>query len=328
MHGILALSARHISISTQISPERSRHYLNQSTKLQTWAVTNFNPAPPKPSQDTCVALFLFSSLICIHGLADIALLDLDPENFLIRFGHYFELQRGVRTIVGNYWSRLEESKIQQLLQWCELATLRKGQGSECDSIRQLVAQSADLSPEAIEACHLAIEQLQCVLDGCGPHQSIPVHCVYLTLAWPLLVPEKLVDLLVLRRPAALIILAYYGVTLDLCRNLWVVGHAGKNIVHAINVDLLQQADKFAVDLTYSHQIGFLSLETAAYWTFFVTYSKVFRPIMQRHVDTLRNLNLYDSVPGAVRGRLVMHPTLRLCWMQCPSEAMHTPRFAP
>ncbi|KAI0413306.1 hypothetical protein F5X98DRAFT_352338 [Xylaria grammica] len=236
MHGVLAFSARHMS--TQTSPERSRYYLNQSTKLQTWAVSNFNPAPPEPSQDTCVALFLFSSLLCIHGLTDIALLDLDPEPFFIRFGHYFGLQRGVRTIIGDHWSRFEGSEIQNLLPWCELATMKKGQGSDCDGIRQLVAQSTDLSPEAIEACHLAIEQVQCVLDECiPPHQPMPVHCVYLTLAWPLLVPEKMVDLLVLRRPAALIILAYYGAILDLCRDLWMVGHAGKNIVHAIKVYL-------------------------------------------------------------------------------------------
>ncbi|KAI0529933.1 hypothetical protein GGR58DRAFT_276937 [Xylaria digitata] len=220
MHGILAFSARHVS-SIQIYPERSRYYLNHATKLQTWAVANFNPAPPEPSQDTCVALFLFSSLTCMHGLADIALLNLDPEPFFIRFGHYFGLQRGVRTIANDYWSQLEESEIQNLLQ----------------CIRQLVMQSTDLSPEAIEACHLAIEQLQCVLDECGSHRLIPVHCVFLTLAWPLLVPEKMVDLLVLRRPVALIILAYYGAMLNLCRDLWMVGHAGKNIVHAINTYL-------------------------------------------------------------------------------------------
>ncbi|KAI1418819.1 hypothetical protein F5Y12DRAFT_796922 [Xylaria sp. FL1777] len=235
MHGILAFSARHIS--TQVSLEISHYYLNQSTTLQTWAVTNFNPAPPEPDQDTCVALFLFSSLICVHGLADIAPLDLPPERFLIRFGHYFGLQRGVRTIIGDYRSQLEQSKIQNIIKWCDLAVLGKGEGPECDSIRQLVVQSTDLSPSAIEACHLAIEQLQCVLDGCSPHQPMPVHCVYLTLAWPLLVHEKLVDLLVLRRPVALVILAYYGVALDICRDLWMVGQAGRQIVHAVNMFL-------------------------------------------------------------------------------------------
>ncbi|KAI1352465.1 hypothetical protein F5Y01DRAFT_95488 [Xylaria sp. FL0043] len=231
MHGILALSARHMSI--QASPDRAHDYLDQSTKLQTWAVTNFNPAPLEPDPDTCVAVFLFSSLTCIHGLSEISPLILGPEPFFIRLGHCFGLQRGVRAIMRDYWSQLKESELENMVEWCDLATRRKGQGPECNSLRQLVAESADLSPSAIEACHLAIEQLQCILDECGPHQPMPVHCVYLTLAWPLLIHDKLVDLLVLRRPAAMIILAYYGVALNLCGDLWIVGQAGKHIVHAV-----------------------------------------------------------------------------------------------
>lgn len=43
----------------------------------------------------------------------------------------------------------------------------------------------------------------------------------------------MVDLLVLRRPVSLIVLAYYGATLHLCRDLWMVDQAGRRIVHAI-----------------------------------------------------------------------------------------------
>ncbi|KAI0466029.1 hypothetical protein F4859DRAFT_341206 [Xylaria cf. heliscus] len=233
MHGILAFAARHLS--TQVAPERSGYYLEQSTRLQTWAVANFNPAPREADRDTCVALFLFSSLLCIHGLADIALLHhLASEPFFIRFGQYFGLQRGVRTIIVDKWSQLRESEIQTIFQWCELLALRKGRGSECDAIRQLVTQSTDLSPAAAEACRLAIEQLQCILDEHTPSGPVPARQVYATLAWPLLISEKMIDLLVLRRPAALMILAYYGVTLDFCRDMWMVGQVGKHIVHAIH----------------------------------------------------------------------------------------------
>ncbi|KAJ8125971.1 hypothetical protein O1611_g7667 [Lasiodiplodia mahajangana] len=235
MHGILAFAARHMS--TQVAPERSSHYLGQSTELQTWALANFNPAPPEPDQNACVALFLFSSLTCLQSLADMAAPGTDPEPFFIRFGQSFGLQRGVRTIISDHWSRFAGSEIQSLLEWCELASLRKGQGSECKAIRELVAQSTGLSPAATEACHVAIEQLQCIFDEYSVHRLMPTHGIYLTLAWPLLVPEKMTDLLVLRRPVALIILAYYGVTLGLIRHLWMVGQTGKHIVHAIDTYL-------------------------------------------------------------------------------------------
>ncbi|KAI8631900.1 hypothetical protein F5Y19DRAFT_378619 [Xylariaceae sp. FL1651] len=233
MHEILAFSARHLS--TQVDPGRSQYYLNQSTELQTWALAHFEPAPPEPDQENCVALFLFSSLLGTHALADLPLLDIDPEQLFFRFGQYFSLHRGVKTISDEtrYRSLLRESEIHPMLQWCESISLKKGRGSECDSVRQLVIQSNDLSLAATEACHLAIEHLQCVFDECSTHRPIPAHCVHETLAWPLLVSEKIVDLVILRRPVALIILAYYGVTLDFCRDLWIVGQTGKHIVRAV-----------------------------------------------------------------------------------------------
>jgi hypothetical protein len=176
MHLILAFSARHLS--TQATPEKSRYYLDQSTELQTWAVANFDLAPPNPDQATCLALFFFSSLLGNHALADIRLLDLEPEPFFIRFGHYFGLHRGVKAILNDYWSLLE-SEIQPIMQWYDsIARMRTQRGSECDSIRQLVTQSTDLSPKAAEACHFAIEQLQCILAECSPHQPMPANYVF------------------------------------------------------------------------------------------------------------------------------------------------------
>ncbi|KAI0198123.1 hypothetical protein F4808DRAFT_473050 [Astrocystis sublimbata] len=230
MHGILAFSARHLS--TQVGPERSRYYLDHSNRLQAWAVANFNPAPRAPDTDTCVALFLFSSLICVQSLAEISELGGEPEPFFIRFGQFFGLQRGVATIMADHWFQLRSSKMRELLEWCEALAKRKGRGRECDALRQLVTQSMDLSPAAKEACHLAIEQLQCGFDEYTLNRPLPAHQICATLAWPLLIPEKMVDLLVLRRPAPMIILAYYGVALDSCR-VWMVGETGKRIVDAV-----------------------------------------------------------------------------------------------
>ncbi|KAI3320171.1 hypothetical protein HD806DRAFT_249356 [Xylariaceae sp. AK1471] len=73
-------------------------------------------------------------------------------------------------------------------------------------------------------------------------------------------------------------------------------------------ELLQQIDEFAIDLMYSHELGFFT-GNRRLLDFFMAYSKVFQPTTQRHVDTLREL--YDSVPGFVRGHLVMHLTAML-----------------
>jgi len=59
----------------------------------------------------------------------------------------------------------------------------------------------------------------------------------------MLVSQRFVDLLVLRRPEALIILAYYGVALHTC-NLWIIGDTGKDIVNAVNNYLAPRWDSW------------------------------------------------------------------------------------
>ncbi|KAI1266974.1 hypothetical protein F5Y18DRAFT_353440 [Xylariaceae sp. FL1019] len=82
MHEVLSMSARHLS--TLVAAERAIYYLDQSTELQTWALAHFDPAPAEPNEEKCVSLFLFSSLLGIHALADLTLVRLEPEAFFIR----------------------------------------------------------------------------------------------------------------------------------------------------------------------------------------------------------------------------------------------------
>ncbi|KAI8631899.1 hypothetical protein F5Y19DRAFT_378637 [Xylariaceae sp. FL1651] len=82
-------------------------------------------------------------------------------------------------------------------------------------------------------------------------------------------------------------------------------------------ELLQQIDEFAVDLMYSHEIGFFA-GNRRILDFFIAYSKVFQPTTQRHLDTLREL--YNLIPGQLRARLVVHLTAMLDAMPQRSNA--------
>ncbi|KAI0150675.1 hypothetical protein GGR57DRAFT_471169 [Xylariaceae sp. FL1272] len=203
MHEVLSMSARHLS--TLVAPERASYYIDQSTELQTWALAHFDPAPAEPTEEKCVSLFLFSSLLGIHALADLTQMHLEPEPFFIRFGHYFGLHRGAKTVGEDYSSILLQSELRPLLEWGGRIMSVKGQGPECDSIRRMVSESTTLSPNSAEACHSAIDNLQVVLDKCIPGQPMSTGNMYRILAWPLLIPEKVVDLLILRRPEALVV---------------------------------------------------------------------------------------------------------------------------
>ncbi|KAI1332416.1 hypothetical protein F5Y16DRAFT_407649 [Xylariaceae sp. FL0255] len=226
MHEVLAFSAQHLS--TQATTERSNYYLEQSTQLQTWALAHFDPAPSDMTQEKCVALFIFSSILGLHALAEVSQLDLAPEPFLIRFGHYHGLHRG--TIVDDYLPILLESEVRPVLEIIAQTACVKGRGSECYAIRELVTKST-MGPVALETCHQAVNHLQSVFDECKNEESVSATSVYKILMWPILTPEKLVDLFILRRPEAMIILAYYGVTIHkFCRDHWLVGQLGRRIV--------------------------------------------------------------------------------------------------
>ncbi|KAI0403787.1 hypothetical protein F4802DRAFT_598790 [Xylaria palmicola] len=255
MHGILALAARHLAASPETPPARAPSYIAQAARLQAWAVGHFRPGsgPGRPEDEhgdpnACAAPILFAGLVCAHGIADLALPGAEaeeeeaPERFLIRLGQCFALQRGARALLDEHRAGLAATDVGALLlPWCQRVALARGRGGECEAARRLLARDAELSLAGTEACRVAVEALQCVLDememGTGPGGRdwlVPVHCIYVTLAWPLLVPEKMMDLLVLRRPVALVVLAHYGATLDLCcRDLWLVGRAGRRVVCAV-----------------------------------------------------------------------------------------------
>ena len=54
------------------------------------------------------------------------------------------------------------------------------------------------------------------------------------LFWPVVVPDGFVDMLVNRRPEALVLLAHFAALLHSCRDLWIVGDGGRFMVESIS----------------------------------------------------------------------------------------------
>ncbi|ORY59548.1 uncharacterized protein BCR38DRAFT_488578 [Pseudomassariella vexata] len=231
MYEILAFSARQLSV--EAGPEKCQFYSDQATKLQSRAINMFNSVAPVPDGPNCVGMFLFSTLIGMHLMSDtIAFRDSELDPFLTRFLNYLRLHRGVRAISSNCYNLLIQSELEPVLAWGVKMAGEKGEGHECDAVRQLISEASDLSEDDINASHGAIEHLQFVFDGSGPQQQLGRR-VHMAFSWPLLISEAFTELLYQRRPVALIILAYYAAMLHYCRDLWMVGSAGRHIVRLI-----------------------------------------------------------------------------------------------
>lgn len=108
----------------------------------------------------------------------------------------------------------------------------KGQGSECNSIRELITQISDLSEEVAQDCLQAVEHIQWALDRYESPEP-DASRAYMAYTWPLLISKGYLELLGQRRPEALIIFAHYAVILHYGRHMWLVGQAGHHIISLI-----------------------------------------------------------------------------------------------
>lgn len=261
MHAALAFSARHLSI-TEAGEEdggggRAEFYQTQATALQTRAIRLFNAPLPALNRENGLAVFLFSNLIGIHTLSDALLAhhrdDKDKEAdelapFLRRFVDAVKLHRGVKTVAAGCWPLLLQTKLHPVLEWGREATAGKGRGDHLGTVRRCLAE-AELGDEERRDCEQALDHLQWAVDddlhdndsqgqqqqkqqqeSSPRHLSRPTRMVF---SWPIIVSPLFVEMLEQHRGEALAVLACYGAVLHHCERLWLVGQAGRRLVHLI-----------------------------------------------------------------------------------------------
>lgn len=224
MHQILALSARHLSHQR---PHNEAFYHNIAIHLQTKALRLFRSLPGDHF-DVSVAHrvqgFLFPGMLGFHVLCDfLSHRSGDFPSMLARFVGCLHLHRGVYQIMeGQSWEELGHTELAPLLQAGERWFMSTGEGHECEDIRARI-EAAGLKTDELEGARKAIDLIQSSLDG----RPTPVSKTHIVMGWGVMVPNAFVAMIEAARPEALVILAYYFVTLHHCRDVWVVGDAGE-----------------------------------------------------------------------------------------------------
>lgn len=229
VHQMLAFSAKHKS---RTGPEsQAKFYEDQATLLQTQALILFTASRQKPrSYTSAVASMRFSSLLGTHLLCDtLAKRHVNLDSFMVQFDEYMKIHRGVRPIFDQYRDYLLTSELRPILVWGWKIVQTKGEGPECDPLREILSDK-HLDSAAVAAYTHAIDMLQRVIDDYKSRPTFPGPAPWTTV-WLNGIKPEYTNLLLAREPEALAIFAYYGAMIHTHhRDLWLVGESGKHII--------------------------------------------------------------------------------------------------
>ncbi|KAL3461715.1 hypothetical protein BJX64DRAFT_277696 [Aspergillus heterothallicus] len=216
MNEILGFSAFHLSV---VRPDQQTFYRHHAAALQTHALAEFNTANMQVTPETCLPMLLFSSILALHMLSDKLLFRApDFATFLADFIQSLHLHRGVRAVTSQSWALLLQSPLKALLQaeGDALGTSTQS-ANECASLLSLLLGSTPLDPTTRTTYTDTIKHLQSAFDASHLHPT----------GFSTARPDHL------RRPEALVILAYFGALLHLHCDMWTFGDGGAFIVNTV-----------------------------------------------------------------------------------------------
>lgn len=234
MNQVLALSALHLSL---VRPAQQNYYRHSASQLQTHALSLYNTNRPEINQETCVAMLLFSSMLGTHTLCDsINYRESNFTCFLDKFVDCLRLHQGVRVVAKSSWKTLRESDLEPMLAAGEaLPQLGATLTPEFKSLLERI-RAVKLGDTLTDTYQQAIEALQSVSSATASDLSAYFTRNYL-ISWANLIPPEYIDALALRRPEAVVILAYYAALLHQQRSSWLFGDSGRSIILTIDAYL-------------------------------------------------------------------------------------------
>ncbi|KAK1757914.1 hypothetical protein QBC47DRAFT_296147 [Echria macrotheca] len=228
---ILALSARRLAVS---EPDRAEKFMAFSVSLQTKAIQLYNNVVSTVKLDNVNSspIMQFASALGRHLLPDLwARRDDDFNVYLDHYVEFVKIHTGIKLITHAAWPFLLDSGMKTFMLWAAQFHLATPIGSECEPLHLLLA-NAGLDAVTLEASRTALRTLQIGFDMMQAKERRPSR--YLVIySWSVAAPPEWTELLVQRRPEAIVVLAYFGVILHWSRNIWAVGEAGSYLINSV-----------------------------------------------------------------------------------------------
>ncbi|KAF4487961.1 Upc2 [Fusarium agapanthi] len=233
MNQLLALSALHLSNP----PSLQQPYYQLATSLQTRALALFNEERQEVSEESCVPMFLFSSLIGVHVLCDT--LQGPRESFgavLDRFITYLSIHRGVRAVTKHSWHTIKNSGLGPILQQIEDAFPVLEHKIEATAIlHEMIDSNASLS--SAPKYRNAVSTLQRSFSFHAALNQPNTQRFDAAIAFCVDIDDEYLELLKKRQPEALVILAFFAVLLHWNKSTWIIGDGGQYLIQSITSHL-------------------------------------------------------------------------------------------
>ncbi|KAH8893090.1 hypothetical protein GQ53DRAFT_793773 [Thozetella sp. PMI_491] len=241
MDQLLAYAAAHKS--TVVDGDSARdQYLGEATRLQTRALSEYNSAAREIREDSCLPMFIFSSLLSHHVLFSVSLgAHCDLGTVLDGLTQSIAIHRGLSAIAREAWPMFSQSVQNQMMRSCHRDHLPLSRASinsrgECDTLLGRL-QAADLGPASLTTLCEAVSVLQERFDAVSDEDT---HSSWAACQdWLIAIPEGYVRSLEQRRPEALVILAHFAVLVHRASEHWFVRDLGRRLVHLVNDHLGQ-----------------------------------------------------------------------------------------
>lgn len=238
MEQLLAYSAAHRSTTTTDMKARGV-YLAEAMKLQTRALALYNAAVPRLSVETCLPMFMYSSLLSHHIVFDVGVnMHDDIDTAISWLTHSIGIHRGLMALAQAAWPSLSKDTQDKLTRTCQRDNMpvpnHGDAGAECDGLLARLRMSGLSEPDLGYLC-TTVEITQDRLDAGQPHNS---HFTWAVIQdWLVAIPEGYVQLLKHKKPEALVVLAYFSVLLHRAEGHWFVNDLGKRLTYVVSTYL-------------------------------------------------------------------------------------------
>ena len=248
LHGILSVAALHKRKQVQELQQQAM-LLEVARDHQQQALTEYIPLVGDITDENCHALFAFSQALAAisYTLLQLPAAQQSPRDFIQGIVAVFDLLIGtvVIAVEGRDWLRRGELASMMghgpsMLDWNMMPLSDEPKialASLLDRIQSLPTRNPGRSPESsvdvatAKDCYVEAVQKMKPLFPRMPETRPKISTV---IGWAVFVDAKYIALLKQEDAAALVILAYYGVTLHKLDHVWWLSGLGARLVHAVS----------------------------------------------------------------------------------------------
>ncbi len=239
MHGLLALSALHLST---LQPARKSELVRVATMAESKALPTFRDMVSRNEPGNISAVFAFAGFVIPYVVAQSAWLDAPMAEIPCRNKpHWLLMARGLIDLMRVNWSALEQGPFGPLLERTATPHIKSWnpddkQYAKMHGMLKRNEETREDEERALVVLEGAVEELR--RAACLPYApNIVVTVQSAVYFWPGTVSQEYIELVYDRRPEALVILAHYCVLLKQIHWIWYLKDVGLNMLAAIQREL-------------------------------------------------------------------------------------------